>query len=327
MSPSYDPFANYTARTYCPDISSLVEGRHCERDVFAVPKPFSREVYLRKGSVELINPIASSEGRSYPLGDVRDLLSWRGDAREFIPNFQGRVGERLFSLILECFTARLVADAVAAGYKGARGEVLREEREYGVVGGDAVWWTEPYLLKFRRRTTFSLLQKTANETAHGSRRFRYRLKHIGLEMTEIDGLAELSIGGTDYLLIGEIKTRRNWSSDPWDLNKKPFRAPGSIEKRLFEPMRDLYPHHHFVYVAAANQTTLFQEAAEPAILTSESTTLVNRLRGAGVTPVFLPLPGAIDPNTLAKRFYRLLITTRVVVEALEQMLKGSVNLE
>lgn len=322
---AYDPFANYTPQSYCSNLGSLVEQGHCEQDVFAVPTPFSREVYLRKGSVELINPTASSEGKTYPLGDVRDLLSWRGDASEFIPNFQGRVGERLFSLILECFTAHLVDEAVAAGYETACGEVLREEREYGVVGGDAVWWTEPYLLKFRRRTTFSLLQKTAN----GSHRFRYHLKHVGLEMTEIDGLAELSIDGTDYLLIGEIKTRRNWSSDPWDLNKKPVSAPGSIEKRLFEPMRDLYPSHHFVYVAAANQNTLFKEAAEPApaILTPESITLVERLRGADVTPVFLPLPDTIDPNTLAKRFYRFLITTRVIVKALEQMLKGSVSLE
>lgn len=323
MPPSYDPFANYTARPYCPDLSSLVEQGHCERDVLAVPKPFMREVHLRKGSVELINPTASSEGRSYPLGDVRDLLTWRGDAREFIPNFQGRVGERLFSLILECFTARLVADAVAAGYGGARGEVLREEREYGVVGGDAVWWTEPYLLKFRRRTTLSLLQKVEG----GRRRFKYRLKQIGLELTEIDGLAELYLDGKEYLLIGEIKTRRNRSSDPWDLSKTSVGTPESIEKRLFEPIHDLYPGSHLVYVAAAGRNILFQNMGEPAVLTPESVTLAERLRSADVTPLFLPLPDAIDPNTLAKRFYRFLITTRVVVAALEQMLKGSVSPE
>ena len=168
--PSYDPFANYAPLPYCPDLGSLVHQGHCARDGLAVPHPFFRDVHLRKGSVDFINPTASCEGRTYPLGDVRDLLSWKGDDLEFIPNFQGRVGERLFSLILECFTAQIVADAIAAGYSDAQGEVLREEREYGVIGGDAIWWTEQYLLKFRRRPTFSLLQKVDG----GRRRFKYK---------------------------------------------------------------------------------------------------------------------------------------------------------
>ncbi|MDO8642781.1 MAG: hypothetical protein Q7R76_04320 [Candidatus Woesearchaeota archaeon] len=317
--PSYDPFANYAPRPYCPDIGTVVDNGHCRNDVIVVPAPFMPTVSVHTAGKNRVTPTAYAGDCSYPLGDIRDLLSWKGDAHSFVGQFQGRVGERLLSLLLECFVNKLVVDAKDAGYETANGNVLREKRKYRTGRGDAVFWDNEYLLKFDRRTTFVLLQK-----AHaGSYRFRYRKGELSLERAEIDGLAYFTVNDRKYLLVGDAKTISRPSSDVWNINR-----PGNnLETRLVRPLRELYPDHELVYVVAAYRHMLFQREGNPPVLTPPSEVFAHHLRRAGVTPVFIPFPEAIDCKKIARQFHGKLLVVRSLIESLENMIRGDVRPE
>lgn len=313
---AYDPFANYAPRLYCPDISSLVKEGHCTRDVLKVQALFSPEVRLHTSSTAVLPLVAHANGSQYPLGTIQDLLSWKGDANEFVHHFHGRVGERLFSLVLERFVSQLAQEAQDAGQSETGGKVLREKRKYRQGRGDIIYFNNEYVLKFDRRTTFTLLQKVRA----GSHEFRYKQEQIGLDLTEIDGLGYLHVNGRKYLLIGDIKQRTNPSSDPWDLDETNPRGTGNLERRLFTPLKTLYPDHHFVYVVMAAPDILFNPSTS--ILGSESTKFAGHLTASGVTPVFIPSPVGVDCLAVAQQFHTYLVLVRGLRQMFTEMMGG-----
>lgn len=313
--PPYDPFASYVPKRFCPKLDQLVDQPHCATDVF-VAAPFAPDIQLTGAHETTVRTVAQIPGFKYVLGDSRDLFAWKDSVDDFPPHFQGRIGERVLTVILEALARECVVSSIAAGFAPANGKVLREKRHYREARGDIVYWNNDLVLKFQRRTTFKLLQKVRG----GSREFRYRQHDIGLELAEIDGLAYLHLGTDKYLIVGEVKTTTNASTKAWEhVRSDSASGTADIAKRLLNPLKSLYPDHHLVYAVTGYASSLFVAGGYSGYqrLQDGCSPLIAQLLNEQIIPLVCVIKN-IDCAELARKFYQQLQVTKEMLKALDR---------
>ncbi|MBI2146423.1 hypothetical protein HYU22_03720 [Candidatus Woesearchaeota archaeon] len=313
---SYTPWTDYAARRYCSTLDDFVDASHCPKDVWGLPKVYQPGVQVAETGTKVVARLPPT--LEYRLFDKDDLIWWRGSTKKInvINNFQGRIGERLLSLVLRGFMNEMVLESQRAGYSQTSGGILKERRkkEGKPFHKHVVQWNDSYLLKFDRRTTFVLLQKAdAGQTLH-------YIRELHIQKCEIDGLASLYLRGPSgddeeqkYLLIAEVNTTRRerlWPNS-WDL-KSPRPSGERIESRLFEPLASLFPGYQLVYLLMGHTPALFtKNSALPyPTLTKNCATIAERLTAAGIVPLFIPIPAMVNCAEIAQRCYDSLVRYR-----------------
>ncbi len=316
---AFNPFSKFEPARYCPRLDQIVaaeDGHKCLKDRWVVPDVYETEIELI-GGTDLVDTVARIGSVHYPLAKIKDILSWKGADNYFTKHFQGRIGERVLTLMLDALMQGVVKQARRNGFRNAEAEVLRQKASYRPGKTDIVYFNNDYLLQFDRRTTFRLLKKVRE----GSHRFRYRQGREGLELTDIDGLAWFHTDGRQgekYLIVGESKAGNQVASNMWG-RKKNGNNPTS---NLFDPLNSLYPNHQLVYVLAGRSKSLFvnrgQASSTPyPVLNEASRGIVECLYENGVTPLIMPFPDNVNCLKLAKEYHGKLRLSREILRGLQ----------
>ncbi len=312
---TYSPWTNHAARRYCSSLDDFVDEKHCAQETWVSQKVYQPDIRIVDLGAKVVAKLSSE--LEYRLFDRDDLVWWRGSTnrKNVTDNFQGRIGERLLSLVLRGFIQERVSEAQEHGYTKSSGGILKErrKREGKPFHKHIVHWNGTYLLKFDRRTTFVMLKKSAQ-----GRTLHY-IENVHIQKCEIDGLGSLYVRAPDgepeqkYLIIAEVNTtlRERILPNAWDL-KSPRPSGESIESRLFEPLASLFSGYTQAYVLMGHNRALFTKVSSSPylVLTKNCSIIAERLAARGIVPIFMPIPGMVDCPALAQKCYEALVRYR-----------------
>ena len=309
--PAYDPLAPYTARRYCPALGAEPQRRHaCPADFWYVPQLYEPSVRLRREPWQVT---AIGKGVTQVVYDLEDIFSWKKKVveREVSRNMQGRIGEKALYLILQLLINEIVKDAHAAGYLRSGGVALSEDRKERGAEGDIIDWKGRYAFQFKRKTSLRLFRKVRDQpNPRGEiRKYKYRRQEGGLNISEIDGMADFEVEDRSYLVIGEVTTQTNKGHDEQGLQPNTWRK-GNLDERIFNPLHALYPKHHLIYLFMAPHEGLFVRQNGRICLRERTAQVAELLRRRNVSSVMVPIPSTLDCGELTREYYEELVCWR-----------------
>jgi hypothetical protein len=253
--------------------------------------PFSRYVPLKEGEAYVVEKIfspsitfseqdfsmkATTPSGSYTIYSIDDIIHSTAKENGAASNFQGLLGERILSVVLEELVHTIIEEVkVSDPCIQTRGRVLREQPEYEGKNY-AFTFNNRFLLRYNGKTNFYLLRKRPFDDPDSW----YEQERLGLIAREIDGMAFLHIGEEKYLLIGEAKTITSWR------NIDDSGYIRTVTEELFPPFRSLFPRHNLVFVFLAKRELIYEDQE----LKDKPSRIAEALASKGVQSVFIPFP-------------------------------------
>lgn len=330
-----NPFAEYIPKKFCLTLDRIVdespEPHTCDSDIYIVDNVFRPEIKI-EGGIDTIRATAVGYKSRLDLCSASDLMEWKGEITPSTLKFyQGQIGEKMLSVVMEEFVSQTRRKSGGNGITVA-GEVLRENAKYRRKGYIAEF-NDKYLLRFNRTTSFVLLMKTEERSRVGF----FRQEKFGIQVSEIDGIGYMQIGGQNYLFVGEASTKdeNELQLNSWtDLDKK-GRKRINIEDRLFKPLQILFPDYKLIYFVMAPQRAILQnyqkgngnknthnfDEINPLNqfrLRAKTNVIIERLSAINIETIFVPLPDT-KPTIygLAETLYKRIPLTRELLYAME----------
>jgi hypothetical protein len=269
-------------------------------DTYSVKEVFKPNVQFTEDEFSLQ---ATVGGKTHTIYSVEDIINWHGKVNGSSTNFKGLIGERILSVVLE----ELIDTTVSrlrdqCGEADVCGKVLRElEKHEG--RNFAVTYDNKFLLRYDGRTNFVVLKKTPLESPDSW----YQQEYLGLQSSEIDGLAYLHHGPAKYLLLGEVKTISSWKNIHYlDFCER-------VTEELFIPFKSLFPRHELMFLFMGGQDILFSDDK----LKYLPKKLTEQLSSKGINTIFAPFPPT--PRSLdeySEKMSAMLPLTRKILESL-----------
>jgi len=214
---------------------------------------------------------ASIGGLTQTLYGSKDIVSWSPD-HTFV---NGVLGERMLSLVMDSFLKEIGnSEHKTAG-------VLRES-ERNATKGYIACYNDDYLLRFKDRTNFVLLQKDRSAVSEAI----YMQEKFGLQSTEIDGIGYLHTDEKKYLLVGESSTKTRFNLNSWDEGH----GLGDTKTRVFDPLKTLFPEHSLVYFVMSRGSNLWYGRFNRRVLNKEPTRVYRELKTQNIETIFVPMP-------------------------------------
>ncbi len=259
---------------------------------------FTPEIKFESTEFSLTAVTKRGEQAIYGLSDVLDYKGRTAGSRS---NFQGLIGERILSVVLdELVKSTLEELSRLYPSEESSGKVLKETAgHYGK--GFAVSFNNDYLLRYSGKTNFVILRKAPYACPSSW----YEQEKLGMQASEIDGLAYLHFGSQKYLLVGESKTVSDWDN----FENNDFARHVTEETLL--PLQSLFPEHQQIYVLLGRQVVLFNSNGRPRRKLSK---LAEQLGGS---ILIVPFPATTEPiEEYAQRMSQMLPLAKKILESL-----------
>ena len=242
-------------------------GSYSVKDIFSPEIAFTEEEFSLR---------AQTGRKSHVIYGIRDVVKATGKVNGARSNFQGMIGERILSVVLDELVDSIIEEETRVNPGSqAVGKVLREEASYEGKGF-AVTYNNKYLLRYHGQTNFFILQKTHLEDPDSW----YQQERLGLKASEIDGLAYLHVGAEKYLFVGEAKTITSWK------NIGDSRFFEHVTDELFPSLLSLFPRHTLSFVFLGRGDILFEGNR----LKPYPQRLTEVLESRDVRTIFVPFP-------------------------------------
>jgi hypothetical protein len=277
-----NPFDDYLAKEYFPDKKqsavNLVD------NYVSAEKLFLPKIELSYSKAREC-AIASVNGKSVILHDVNDFhffSSLNSKKEDIFYLCRGIMAERMLSLVLDDLLDELSLSALEKGIKSSYGILKENPRHAGK--GFVLRSSENHIL--RHKNSINLVVMTKDNSALSDEAIYMQEKH-GFCSTEIDGMGYLHFGKKKYLVVGETTTRVEFGLSSWKDSQ--YRTT-PVEKRVFNPLKLLFPDHEIVYVVMARESLLWDRKVDPPYLKNLPSRVYSRLDRIDTGSIFIPLP-------------------------------------